>query len=96
MYGESIVSQTKPELYEDFITLRGLELGKVYKVSVVAVDGMFSTESDVEEIDTHITGVVSILALCSLKMETKSIHGLLSSVLLLFSLIIFFLKKVLY
>lgn len=60
MYGESIVTTTKPEFYEDFITLKGLELDKVYQVSVVAVDGMFSAESDVEEIETHSTGVVSI------------------------------------
>ncbi|XP_063870133.1 neuroglian-like isoform X1 [Scylla paramamosain] len=57
LYGGSIVSQTKPELYEDFILLKGLELDKVYQVSVVAVDGTYSIESDVEEIDTHRTGV---------------------------------------
>lgn len=75
LYGGSIVSETKPELYEDFILLKGLELDKVYQVSVVAVDGAYSIESDVEEIDTHRTGVVSIFSLftqigvrCSIKV----------------------------
>lgn len=36
--------------------LKGLEVDKIYQVSVVAVDGKYSIESDVEEIDTHITG----------------------------------------
>lgn len=43
--------------------LKGLEVDKVYQVSVVAVDGKYSIESDVEEIDTHITGFVSTLNL---------------------------------
>ena len=63
MYGGSIVTPTKPELYEDYILLKGLEADKVYQVSVVAVDGTYSIESDVEEIDTHRTGVVSTLIL---------------------------------
>lgn len=73
MYGESIVTKTKPELYEDFIILKGLELDKVYQVSVVAVDGMFSTESDVEEIETHVTGIVSILITLFFEIRIKKI-----------------------
>lgn len=55
LYGESLFQKTKPELYQDFTVLKGLEVDQTYQVSVVAVDGGLSTESDVEEIDTRIT-----------------------------------------
>lgn len=59
LYGESMFQETKPELYQDFTILKGLEPERAYKMSVVAVDGEFTTESDIEEIDTHETGIVS-------------------------------------
>ncbi|KAG7157810.1 Neuroglian-like 2 [Homarus americanus] len=59
LYGESMFLETKPELYQDFIVLKGLEAEETYQVCLVAVDGVYSTESDVEEIDTHLTGVTS-------------------------------------
>ncbi|XP_069981771.1 neuroglian isoform X2 [Penaeus vannamei] len=59
LYGESMFQETKPELYQDFTILKGLEPERAYKMSVVAVDGEFTTESDIEEIDTHETGITS-------------------------------------
>ncbi|XP_068206070.1 LOW QUALITY PROTEIN: neuroglian-like [Palaemon carinicauda] len=53
LFGESMFQETKPELYQDFTVLEGLEENQAYQVCVVAVDGEFSTESDIEEIDTH-------------------------------------------
>ncbi|KAK7076289.1 ATP-dependent DNA helicase chl1, partial [Halocaridina rubra] len=55
LYGESMFQETKPELYQDFTVLKGLEADKTYQVSVVAVDGPYNTESDVEEIDARTT-----------------------------------------
>lgn len=59
LYGESMFQETKPELYEDFIVLQGLEAEQTYQVAVVAVDGNYTTESGVEEIDTRTSGVSS-------------------------------------
>ncbi|KAK4296763.1 hypothetical protein Pmani_030767 [Petrolisthes manimaculis] len=56
LYGASMFDETKPELYRDFIVLKGLKTESTYQVAVVAVDGEFTTESDLEEIDTHATG----------------------------------------
>lgn len=51
--------ETKPEFYRDFTVLKGLESERTYQVAVVAVDGDYTTESDLEEIDTHASGFVS-------------------------------------
>lgn len=47
-----------PELNDDFIIVRGLELGKVYQIAVVAVDGEYQKVGDVQEIDTSGVGNV--------------------------------------
>ena len=58
MYGESLFQRTKPELYSDFIVLEGLKPSRVYEVRIVAVDGTFSTPSNIEEIETYTSGLV--------------------------------------
>ena len=41
---------TDPELYEDFIIIRGLNPNKTYEFIVVSVDGEYMAESEVKEI----------------------------------------------
>ncbi|KAK8743667.1 hypothetical protein OTU49_001198 [Cherax quadricarinatus] len=71
--GESMYQETKPELYQDFIVLKGLEAEKTYQMSVVAVDGIYNSESDVEEIDTHLSGVTS--GVIRVPSENIATHG---------------------
>jgi len=56
LYGQTSFESTEPELYEDFIIVRGLEPGTTYVFRVVAVDGELSRHSESEEILTHPSG----------------------------------------
>lgn len=56
---EPSYKSTDPELNEDFIVIRGLELGKVYQIVVVAVDGEYQKPSLPQEIDTSGIGKTS-------------------------------------
>lgn len=51
MYQES-----QPEYNEDFIDVRALIPNEVYEFKIVAVDGQFSTESEVKEVETYGVG----------------------------------------
>uniref|UniRef100_A0A2P2I497 Neuroglian-like n=1 Tax=Hirondellea gigas TaxID=1518452 RepID=A0A2P2I497_9CRUS len=57
LYGESLFQKTKPEKYRDFIVLEGLQSSRTYEVRLVAVDGTYETPSQIEEIETYVTGV---------------------------------------
>ncbi|KAG8195062.1 hypothetical protein JTE90_029641 [Oedothorax gibbosus] len=49
---ESLWESTPPEENQDSILVTGLELGSLYEMKVVAVDGRFHTPSKVEEFET--------------------------------------------
>jgi hypothetical protein len=55
--------KTSEEFNEDYIIVRGLMPGELFEFSVVAVDGDYMTESEVEEIEISNTGecVLSLL-----------------------------------
>lgn len=53
LYGRTTYESTEPELYEDYIIVRGLEQGETYVFRVVAVDGTLTSTSDEEEIYTY-------------------------------------------
>jgi len=57
LYGASQFQATKPELYNEFTVLKGLETQKMYEVRIVAVDGTYETNSDIEEIVTDGGGI---------------------------------------
>ncbi|CAL4060819.1 unnamed protein product [Meganyctiphanes norvegica] len=59
LYGASQFQATKPELYNEFTVLKGLETQKMYEVRIVAVDGTYETNSDIEEIVTDGGGIIS-------------------------------------
>ncbi|XP_054715079.1 neuroglian-like [Uloborus diversus] len=50
--GESLWESTPPEENQDSIRVTGLELGSLYEMKVVAVDGRYQTSSKVEEFET--------------------------------------------
>jgi hypothetical protein len=58
LYGKTAFESTSPELYEDFIIVRGLEKGETYVFRVVTVDGDISSTSEEEEIDTYANGKI--------------------------------------
>ncbi|XP_046388931.1 neuroglian isoform X2 [Ischnura elegans] len=53
MKGEANFEKTNNEMAEDYIIVRGLRPGEVYEFLVVAVDGDYSSESEVEEVETY-------------------------------------------
>lgn len=50
---ETIYEQTKNEMVEDFITIKGLKPGETYEFIVVAVDGEYMAESEPQDIETY-------------------------------------------
>ncbi|XP_065345300.1 neuroglian-like [Cloeon dipterum] len=50
--GESVFEISKPELEEDYIILRGLNRGATYKMKMLAVDGDYHTESNIQDVET--------------------------------------------
>lgn len=59
LYNENRFVRTDNELYKDFIILEGLQPSRTYQVRVVAVDGEYTAISQVEEIETYVSGVSS-------------------------------------
>lgn len=51
--GETMFQKTDYQLDEDYIIVRGLKPGEVYEFCVVAVDGEFISESELEEVETY-------------------------------------------
>lgn len=47
---------TQPELDDDTLIVRGLTPSEMYEFKVVAVDGDYLTESNVQEVDTYGVG----------------------------------------
>ncbi|KAK7793446.1 hypothetical protein R5R35_010061 [Gryllus longicercus] len=56
--GETLYEETKMEITEDFIVVRGLKPGEIYEFQVVAVDGEYLTPSETEEVETHGDGPI--------------------------------------
>lgn len=50
--------ETKPELDNNFIDVRGLKPGEMYEFVVVAVDGDTMKESDTVEIEASSSGIL--------------------------------------
>lgn len=58
--GASSYQNTPPEFNEDYMDVRGLEPNEVYEFKVVAVDGDFYSESEIQEVDTYGVGMYFI------------------------------------
>uniref|UniRef100_A0ABD2WQQ1 Neuroglian n=1 Tax=Trichogramma kaykai TaxID=54128 RepID=A0ABD2WQQ1_9HYME len=56
--GETIEIPTDPEKLNNEIEIRGLESGRVYLVSIVAVDGDYFSESRTQEVETSNEGPI--------------------------------------
>ncbi|XP_018330369.1 neuroglian [Agrilus planipennis] len=51
--GEPDWAETDPEYYEDFLMVRALEHDEIYEFILVAADGTYYTESEIQEVDTY-------------------------------------------
>lgn len=56
--GETIFLSTDPEFLSKAIEVRGLQSGEVYVMSIVAVDGDYTTESAFQEVETSSEGPI--------------------------------------